>query len=141
MTRAPRPATGPVTPGQLVDLGSALSELIAAELPAAVELRHALHRSAEVSGAETETAATVAAALGFPDAPALAGTGRLIRIGPSGGPAIAIRAELDALTWSLRGKEGIADEAATRQAAMFDDFMVASQALRDSDFEESQSQI
>lgn len=77
--------------------GSALSALVAAELPAAVDLRHDLHRNAELSGAEAETAARVADALGVPDAPAVAGTGRLIRIGPSGGPAIAIRAELDAL--------------------------------------------
>jgi amidohydrolase len=39
----------------------------------------------------------VAAALGSPDAAVVAGTGRLIRIGPLAGPAIAIRAELDAL--------------------------------------------
>ena len=115
MTRAPRSATGPVNAGRSVDLGSVLSALIAAELPAAVELRHALHRNAELSGAEAGTAATVAAALGasdagpVPDAGAVhggavvadagvvAGTGRLIRIGPAGGPAIAIRAELDAL--------------------------------------------
>lgn len=77
--------------------GSALFELLAAELPAAIELRHDLHRSAEVSGAETGTAAIVAAALGEPDAAVIAGTGRLIRIGPSVGPAVAIRAELDAL--------------------------------------------
>jgi amidohydrolase len=95
VTRAPRSAAEPVTPGPVPR--SALSALVAAELPAAVELRHELHRNAELSGAEAETAATVAAALGVPDAPAIAGTGRLIRIGPSRGPAIAIRAELDAL--------------------------------------------
>jgi amidohydrolase len=95
VTQSPRSATGPVIPGPVP--GSALSALVAAELPAAVHLRHDLHRNAEVSGAEAKTAATVAAALGAPGAPAIAGTGRLIRIGPSGGPAIAIRAELDAL--------------------------------------------
>jgi len=77
--------------------GPALFELLAAELPAAIELRHDLHRNAEVSGGEAATAAIVAAALGAPDAAVIAGTGRLIRIGPSLGPAVAIRAELDAL--------------------------------------------
>ncbi len=79
------------------DLESSLAALLAAELPAAIEFRHDLHRHAELSGAESRTAAAAAAALGLPDAPAVAGTGRLIRIGPQSGPAIAIRAELDAL--------------------------------------------
>jgi amidohydrolase len=35
--------------------------------------------------------------MGFPDAPTVAGTGRLIRIGPASGRCIAVRAELDAL--------------------------------------------
>ncbi len=76
---------------------SVLTALLAAELPAAVQLRHDLHRHAELSGAEGRTAAAVATALGAPDAPAIAGTGRLIRIGPAAGPVIAIRAELDGL--------------------------------------------
>jgi amidohydrolase len=76
---------------------TALTALLAAELAAAIELRHNLHRHAELSGAESRTAATAAAALGAPDAPAVAGTGRLVRIGPPTGPAIAIRAELDGL--------------------------------------------
>jgi amidohydrolase len=74
-----------------------LTGLLAAELTAAAELRHNLHRSPELSGAEGATAAAVASALGCPDAPAIAGTGRLIRIGPPDGPCIAIRAELDGL--------------------------------------------
>ena len=104
MTSAPLAPTGPLPPG----LGVALSQLVAAEVPAAVSLRHDLHQHAELSGVETGTAATVAAALGAPDATVVAGTGRLIRIGPAVGPAIGIRAELDALpiaeetgaTWS-----------------------------------------
>jgi amidohydrolase len=78
-------------------LRAALTALLASELPAAVELRHDLHQHAELSGAEARTAAAAAAALGAPDATAVAGTGRLIRIGPQAGPAIAIRAELDGL--------------------------------------------
>jgi amidohydrolase len=94
-------------PGSADGLRSALTALLAAELPAAVELRHELHRYPEPSGAEARTAATAAAALGAPDAvdagsttmagTVVANTGRLIRIGPPAGPAIAIRAELDAL--------------------------------------------
>jgi len=94
-------------PGSADGLRSALTALLAAELPAAVELRHELHRYPELSGAEARTAATAAAALGAPDAvdagsttmagTVVANTGRLIRIGPPAGPAIAIRAELDAL--------------------------------------------
>jgi amidohydrolase len=79
------------------ELGTRLTQLLAAELPAAIELRHELHRQPELSGLEIRTATAVAAAIGAPDAPAIAGTGRLIRIGPAQGPAIAVRAELDAL--------------------------------------------
>jgi amidohydrolase len=78
-------------------LASVLTAQLNAELPAAVLLRHELHRNPEVSGAEARTAAAAAAAIGSPDAPEVAGTGRLIRIGPRAGPAICIRAELDAL--------------------------------------------
>jgi amidohydrolase len=102
----------PRPPGLTDALRSELTALLAAELPAAVELRHELHRHAELSGAEARTAATAAAALGDPKASAaastvvgstvvastvVASTGRMIRIGPPSGPAIAIRAELDAL--------------------------------------------
>jgi amidohydrolase len=69
---------------------------IAAEIDAAIALRHELHAAAEPSGAEHRTAARVAEALGSPDAPIVAGTGRLVRIGGPG-PCIALRAELDAL--------------------------------------------
>jgi amidohydrolase len=81
----------------VTELGRQLTGLLAAELPAAIELRHELHRRPELSGAEGGTAATVAAAIGAPGAAVVAGTGRLIRIGPESGPAIAVRAELDAL--------------------------------------------
>ncbi|WP_163506897.1 M20 metallopeptidase family protein [Fodinicola acaciae] len=71
-------------------------EALTAELPQAVELRRKLHRDPHVGGDEHPTAAVVAAAIGSPDAPAVA-EGRIIRIGPATGPAIAVRAELDAL--------------------------------------------
>ncbi len=70
---------------------------LAAEFETAIALRHELHIDAEPSGAEYRTAARVAAALGDPDAPTVAQTGRLVRIGRSDVPCIAVRAELDAL--------------------------------------------
>lgn len=83
--------TASVTTGQ-----ASTSRTLDAELDAAIALRHELHADAEPSGAEHRTAARVAAALGEPDAPVVAGTGRLLRIGGPG-PCIAVRAELDAL--------------------------------------------
>ena len=74
-----------------------LRAALAAQLDGAVRLRHELHAHPELSGSETWTAARIATALGAPAAPALFGTGRLIRIGPQTGPCIAVRAELDAL--------------------------------------------
>jgi amidohydrolase len=79
------------------ELYAALSAGIDRELDAAVALRRELHAAPELGGAEYATAARVAAALGEPDAPVVAGTGRVVRIGPAGGPTIAVRAELDAL--------------------------------------------
>jgi len=78
-------------------LAAVLRAGLARELDDAVLLRHELHAGAEPSGSEHRTAARVAAALGASDAAPVAGTGRIVRIGPRGGPAIAIRAELDAL--------------------------------------------
>jgi amidohydrolase len=78
-------------------LAAALRAALARELDDAVLLRHELHADAEASGAEHRTAARVATALGAGDAPAVGGTGRIVRIGPQVGPCIAIRAELDAL--------------------------------------------
>lgn len=74
-----------------------LRALLAAELAAAVSLRHELHAAAEPSGAEQQTAARVVRALGAGDGQAVAGTGRVVRIGNGSGAAIAVRAELDAL--------------------------------------------
>lgn len=86
MTRAARAA-----------LAEQLRAALDRELDGAVELRRELHASPELPGSETRTAARVAAALGAPDAPVVAGTGRLVRIGPRTGPCVAVRAELDAL--------------------------------------------
>src|SRR3954452_16764625 len=79
------------------ELWTRLRKALGAELPDAVSLRHELHAAPDLSGYEEPTAARVATALGAPDAPAVAGTARLIRIGPATGASVAIRAELDAL--------------------------------------------
>ena len=81
----------------LAAVAADLGKRLAAELDAAVELRHELHAEPEVSGAEHRTAARMAAALGEPDAPAVAETGRVVRIGGADGPPVVLRAELDAL--------------------------------------------
>ncbi len=78
-------------------LSEGLRAGLAAQLTAAVALRHELHAGAEVSGSEVATSALVAAALGDPSAETVAETGRLVRIGRADGPCIAVRAELDAL--------------------------------------------
>jgi amidohydrolase len=69
---------------------------IADELPAATVLRHRLHAHPRVSGDEADTADTVVEALDAGPATAVAGTGRVVRISGDG-PAIVLRAELDAL--------------------------------------------
>jgi amidohydrolase len=93
--------TGSGTAGHAAGLAAhaaaALEAALAEELGDAVRIRHELHAAAEPSGAEHRTAELVAAALGDENAPAVGGAGRLVRIGPPGGPCVAIRAELDAL--------------------------------------------
>ncbi|WP_205547660.1 M20 family metallopeptidase [Leucobacter sp. wl10] len=73
-----------------------LTELTLARVPAAVLDRQALHRAPELSGLERATAAWIAERMPVP-MEVVAGTGRIGRIGPRSGPAIALRAELDAL--------------------------------------------
>ena len=75
-------------------LHAALAAALADQLDAAVSFRHELHAAADVSGSEEPTAERVAAALGDPGAPWVAGAGRLVRIGPAAGPSLAIRAEI-----------------------------------------------
>ena len=89
---------------------------IDAALPAAVELRHELHRRPERSGHEQRTTDRVVAAITSAVGPAVdrdvavAGTGRLLRIGPATGPAVAIRAELDGLPVTEQTGVGWASE-------------------------------
>jgi amidohydrolase len=73
-----------------------LLELLEGELAQAVQLRHRLHEQPELAHQEQRTAAIVTEALPVACATA-AGTGRIARIGPDAGRALAIRAELDGL--------------------------------------------
>ncbi|PKV90750.1 amidohydrolase [Amycolatopsis echigonensis] len=78
------------------DLVEAWRAALAEELPAAMELRRRIHADPRASGDEEDTARIVAAALG--EGERVAKTGRLIEISaPHPGPAVALRAELDAL--------------------------------------------
>lgn len=65
-------------------------------LPSAIDLRHQLHQDARIGGEEEDIAELLAARLGMPGQPSVA-DGRILRFGPSGAPAVALRAELDAL--------------------------------------------
>jgi amidohydrolase len=129
------------TPGyeddQAGGLAAALRAGLAEELPAAVRLRHELHAAAEASGAEYRTAATVAAALGDPGAPAVGGTGRLVRTGPPAGPCLAIRAELDALPITEQTGAPFASRTGTMHACGHDVHLAAlvavSRAVRRAD--------
>lgn len=73
-----------------------LQESLELRLPAAVELRHELHADPRIGGTEEEVAQRLAALLGRDSAPSVA-DGRILRFGPDGGAAVALRAELDAL--------------------------------------------
>jgi amidohydrolase len=89
-------------PAPVAPVPEALAAALEAELPAAVELRHLLHREPRVSGDEADSRDAVAAALGAGGSAGrallepVADTGGMLRLGGPG-PAVAVRAELDAL--------------------------------------------
>ncbi len=83
-------------PGLLPELAQRWRAGIEASLPAAIALRQEIHAAPDISGREDPTARRVLRALGEPEAEVVAGTGRLVRLGPPG-PSIGLRAELDAL--------------------------------------------
>jgi amidohydrolase len=66
-------------------------------LPDAIALRHELHGSPTLGGAETQTAQTVVDWMGLGDGGVVADTGRLVRLETGQGTAIAVRSELDGL--------------------------------------------
>lgn len=95
---SPQPATPP-------RVAPALHAALEDELDAAVALRHALHRDPRLSGDEADSRDLVLGALAdaMPDGRTpdpVADTGAMVRLGApaeSGTPAVAVRAELDAL--------------------------------------------
>ncbi len=115
------------------------------ELPSAVELRHRLHARPELAHDEQQTAASVAAELPM-ECVAVAGTGRIARVGPSVGPdagrgraggqagarqagAIAVRAELDGLPMQERTGAAFAADGGAMHACGHDVHMAALVAL------------
>jgi amidohydrolase len=81
---------------ELDELHLKLRAAVADELPGAIALRHRLHADPRLSGDEADTTVEVVRALDAGPGHEVAGTGRVVRIG-DGGPAVALRAELDAL--------------------------------------------
>jgi amidohydrolase len=101
-------------------------EAVAAELPAATELRHRVHADPRLSGDEEDTTKVVVAALGAGDGVPAAKTGRAILIGgPSTGGAIALRAELDALPVTERTGVPWASESSVMHACGHDVHLAA----------------
>jgi amidohydrolase len=80
-----------------MSLAEAWRAAVRRELGVAVALRHELHGTPQLSGAETETAERVSAAIGHGPGRVVAGTGRLIEVAGRGPGAVALRTELDAL--------------------------------------------
>jgi amidohydrolase len=86
-----------VSPDEYLDgISARLGLALDAELAEATALRHELHANPELSGSEQLTRRMVLDRLPGPEAAEVADTGALVRIGGPG-PAIAVRAELDAL--------------------------------------------
>ena len=95
------------------------------ELPRAIELRHRLHAHPELAHAEHETSAALAAELPVV-CERVAGTGLIARVGPAGGAAVAVRAELDGLPIAERtGAPFSADPAAEAMHACGHDVHMA----------------
>ena len=110
-----QPDFRPTAGSPLTRLGSLWLDAVEAELGYARRLRRRLHSSPEVSGSEYATADLVEAETsGLLTLETIARTGRIGRIGPDAGPAVGIRAELDALP----GSERTAAEFASDNGAM-----------------------
>jgi amidohydrolase len=110
------------------DLLASLLGALEGELPAAVELRRRLHAHPELAHEERRTAQAVAEQL--PVAAEVAGgTGRIARVGPDGGGAVAVRAELDGLPVRERTSVSFRASGGTMHACGHDVHMAALVAL------------
>ena len=78
------------------DLSYRLFALLDTQLPAAGALRRRIHAEPRLSGAEEDTTAMLTQALGLP-CDELPRGGAVVRVGDPSGPAVGLRAELDAL--------------------------------------------
>ena len=98
-------------------------------LPSATALRHSIHREPQLSGEEWPTAEAVLAALGNVDYEIVAGTGLIVRIGPESGPAVGIRAELDALPMIEQTRASFASQNGAMHACGHDVHVAGAVAL------------
>ncbi|MER7370355.1 M20 metallopeptidase family protein [Nonomuraea wenchangensis] len=105
-------------------LAARLLPALEKELPAAGELRRRLHAGPDLSGEEGPTRDLVLAELPGDEAHLLAGTGALVRVGGPG-PAIGVRAELDALAVTERTGVAWASRAPGRMHACGHDVHLA----------------
>lgn len=117
-------------PARLVELAARWSAALQRELPAAVALRHDLHATPCLSGEEGAATARITAHLAdlvrFEE---VAGTGGIARLGPDAGPAVALRAELDALPIAERTGAAFAAAGAAMHACGHDVHQAALAAL------------
>lgn len=90
------PAAGLSGAPGLSGFADAFRAAVDAEIPAAIAARRELHAAPCLSGEEEPAAALIQELMGI-DMATVAQTGRVGRIGAESGPAIALRAELDAL--------------------------------------------
>lgn len=98
-------------------------------LPEAVQLRHELHQHPDVSGDEGRTAERLLRALGDVQYEEVAETGFVLRVGPADGPAVGIRAELDALPVQEKSAVGFASTNGNMHACGHDVHMAGAFAL------------
>jgi len=115
-------------PPSTEDLLERLLAGIERELPAAVALRRRLHSQPELAHEEELTAAALARELPLQSA-TVAGTGLLARVGPAGGPAVAVRAELDGLPVAERTEASYSAIGGVMHACGHDVHMAALVAL------------
>lgn len=79
------------------DLLAQLTGYIAEVMPQAQALRREIHRHPDLGGAERPTSDRLRRAMPGLKATRVADTGFVVRVGPQEGPAVAVRADLDAL--------------------------------------------
>lgn len=111
---------------RLGTLGAIWLDAVEADLDYAQELRRRIHASPEVSGGEHATAELVSSELSeLLVLTTIADTGLIGRIGPTEGPAVGIRAELDALPVLERTSASFASTNSAMHACGHDVHMAA----------------